>query len=43
MEVLLVYLKEGWQVEILPWLVSFCGLLDSASTKEIVRMSASAC
>ena len=29
LEALKVYLDEGWQVEILPWVVGVCGLLDS--------------
>ncbi len=33
LEALQVYLDEGWQVEIFPWVVGVCGLLDSDAIK----------
>ena len=33
LEALQAYLDEGWQVEIFPWVIGVCGLLDSAAIK----------
>jgi hypothetical protein len=33
LEALQAYLDEGWQVEIFPWVVGVCGLVDSVAIK----------
>ncbi len=40
LEALKVYLDEGWQVEIFPWVVSIRGLLNSAAIKSCLEFLA---
>ncbi len=37
LEALKVYLDEGWQVEIFPWVVGISGLLNSAAIKSCLE------
>jgi hypothetical protein len=40
LEALKVYLDEGWQVEIFPWVVIICGFLNSAAIKSCLQFLA---
>jgi hypothetical protein len=40
LEALKVYLEEGWQVEIFPWVVGIRGLLNSAAIKSCLEFLA---